>query len=64
MDWSDRLTSTTAARVFEMPYQQLRNGNPYKMPDQQLSKPLQEAKIATFNARVETVDTKPFFRDA
>ena len=28
------------------------------------SKPLKEAKIATFNARVETVDTKPFFRDA
>lgn len=28
------------------------------------SKPLKEAKIATFNARVETVETKPFFRDA
>ncbi len=28
------------------------------------SKPLKEAKMATFNARVETVDTKPFFRDA
>ncbi|HTV31217.1 MAG TPA: SOS response-associated peptidase [Xanthobacteraceae bacterium] len=28
------------------------------------SKPLKETKIATFNARVETVDTKPFFRDA
>ena len=25
------------------------------------SKPLKEAKIATFNARVETVDTTPFF---
>lgn len=28
------------------------------------NKPLKEAKIATFNARAETVDTKPFFRDA
>jgi putative SOS response-associated peptidase YedK len=28
------------------------------------SKPLKEAKIATFNARVETVESKPFFRDA
>ena len=28
------------------------------------SKPLKEAKIATFNARAETVETKPFFRDA
>jgi putative SOS response-associated peptidase YedK len=28
------------------------------------NKPLKEAKIATFNARVETVETKPFFRDA
>jgi putative SOS response-associated peptidase YedK len=28
------------------------------------SKPLKELKLATFNARVETVATKPFFRDA
>jgi putative SOS response-associated peptidase YedK len=28
------------------------------------SKPLQELRLATFNARAETVDTKPFFRDA
>lgn len=28
------------------------------------NKPLKEAKIATFNARAETVETKPFFRDA
>lgn len=28
------------------------------------NKPLKEAKIATFNARVETVETKPFSRDA
>ena len=28
------------------------------------SKSLKEAKIATFNARAETVETKPFFRDA
>jgi putative SOS response-associated peptidase YedK len=28
------------------------------------SKPLKEAKMATFNARAETVETKPFFRDA
>jgi putative SOS response-associated peptidase YedK len=28
------------------------------------NKPVKEAKIATFNARVETVETKPFFRDA
>ena len=27
------------------------------------SKPLKEAKMATFNARAETVETKPFFRD-
>ena len=26
------------------------------------SKPLKELKLATFNARAETVDTKPFFR--
>ena len=28
------------------------------------SKPLKEIKLATFNARAETVTTKPFFRDA
>jgi putative SOS response-associated peptidase YedK len=28
------------------------------------SKPLKELKLATFNARAETVDTKPFFRSA
>ena len=28
------------------------------------SKPLKEVKMATFNARAETVETKPFFRDA
>lgn len=28
------------------------------------SKSLKELKMATFNARVETVETKPFFRDA
>ncbi len=28
------------------------------------SKPLKELKAATFNARAETVETKPFFRDA
>ena len=28
------------------------------------SKSLKEAKIATFNARAETIETKPFFRDA
>lgn len=28
------------------------------------SKPLKKAKMATFNARAETVETKPFFRDA
>jgi putative SOS response-associated peptidase YedK len=28
------------------------------------SKPLKELKLATFNARVETVTTKPFFRSA
>jgi putative SOS response-associated peptidase YedK len=28
------------------------------------SRPLKDAKIATFNARSETVETKPFFRDA
>ena len=28
------------------------------------SKPLKELRLATFNARAETVDTKPFFRDA
>lgn len=28
------------------------------------SKSLKDVKMATFNARVETVDTKPFFRDA
>ena len=28
------------------------------------SKPLKELRAATFNARVETVETKPFFRDA
>jgi putative SOS response-associated peptidase YedK len=28
------------------------------------SKPLKDAKMATFNARAETVETKPFFRDA
>jgi putative SOS response-associated peptidase YedK len=27
-------------------------------------KPLKELKLATFNARVETVTTKPFFRSA
>ena len=28
------------------------------------SKPLKELRVATFNARAETVKTKPFFRDA
>ena len=28
------------------------------------SKPLKELRAATFNARAETVKTKPFFRDA
>ena len=28
------------------------------------SKPLKELRLATFNARAETVETKPFFRDA
>ena len=28
------------------------------------SKPLKELRAATFNARAETVETKPFFRDA
>jgi putative SOS response-associated peptidase YedK len=28
------------------------------------SKPLKELRAATFNARVETVETKPFFRDS
>jgi putative SOS response-associated peptidase YedK len=28
------------------------------------SKSLKDAKMATFNARAETVETKPFFRDA
>ena len=28
------------------------------------SKPLKELRMATFNARVETVETKPVFRDA
>lgn len=28
------------------------------------SKPFKEAKMATFNARAETVETRPFFRDA
>ena len=28
------------------------------------SKPLKELRMATFNARAETVDTKPVFRDA
>jgi putative SOS response-associated peptidase YedK len=28
------------------------------------SKPLKELRLASFNARVETVETKPFFRDA
>jgi len=28
------------------------------------SKPLKELRLATFNARAETVDTKPFFREA
>jgi putative SOS response-associated peptidase YedK len=28
------------------------------------SKPLKELRASTFNARVETVETKPFFRDA
>ena len=28
------------------------------------SKPLKDVKMATFNARAETVETKPFFRDA
>jgi putative SOS response-associated peptidase YedK len=28
------------------------------------SKPIKEAKMATFNARAETIETKPFFRDA
>jgi putative SOS response-associated peptidase YedK len=28
------------------------------------AKPLKELKAATFNARAETVETKPFFRDA
>jgi putative SOS response-associated peptidase YedK len=28
------------------------------------SKPLKEMRVATFNARAETVETKPFFRDA
>ena len=28
------------------------------------SKPLKELRLATFNARAETVDTRPFFRDA
>jgi putative SOS response-associated peptidase YedK len=28
------------------------------------SKTIKEAKIATFNARAETIETKPFFRDA
>jgi putative SOS response-associated peptidase YedK len=27
------------------------------------SKPLKELRAATFNARAETVETKPFFRD-
>jgi putative SOS response-associated peptidase YedK len=27
------------------------------------SKPLKELRLATFNARVETVATKPFFRE-
>jgi putative SOS response-associated peptidase YedK len=28
------------------------------------SKPLKESRLATFNARVETIEQKPFFRDA
>jgi putative SOS response-associated peptidase YedK len=28
------------------------------------SKPLKEMRVATFNARAETVETKPMFRDA
>jgi putative SOS response-associated peptidase YedK len=28
------------------------------------SKTIKDAKIATFNARAETIETKPFFRDA
>jgi len=28
------------------------------------SKPLKEMRVATFNARAETVQEKPFFRDA
>ena len=28
------------------------------------SKPLKELRMATFNARAETVETKPVFRDA
>jgi len=27
------------------------------------TKPLKEMRVATFNARVETVETKPFFRE-
>ena len=28
------------------------------------SKTIKDAKMATFNARAETIETKPFFRDA
>ena len=28
------------------------------------SKTIKEAKMATFNAKAETIETKPFFRDA
>ena len=53
-------TSTILLRDGKRVFERMRWG----LIPQWWSKPLKELRLATFNARAETVDTKPFFRGA
>lgn len=53
-------TSTILLRDGKRVFEKMRWG----LIPQWWSKPLKELRLATFNARAETVDTKPFFREA
>jgi len=53
-------TSTILLRDGKRVFERMRWG----LIPQWWSKPLKELRLATFNARAETIDTKPFFRGA